>query len=109
MTEPYPLHWPESWPRARHRVRSKFAQKLPVHSNFQFHASRTLRLGDDPGVAVYFEWSDCEYVIVNDFYREIGDNVRALTNTVAALRSIERHGSGLFATALSGFKLGVAS
>lgn len=58
---------------------------------------------DDPGVAVYFELDSKPRCIPCDQYNRIEDNLAAIAATVAALRTIERHGSQMFEAAFSGF------
>lgn len=69
------------------------------------------RQPDDPGVAVYFSLSGESreaprryYAIACDGYRKVEENLRALVHTIAAMRTIERHGSSqLLEQAMSGF------
>ena len=69
------------------------------------------RQPDDPGVAVYFSLRGAHlgdsrryYAIACDSYRKVEENMRALANTLAAMRTIERHGSSqMREQAMSGF------
>jgi hypothetical protein len=130
--KPYPLCWPLAQPRTRVRMRSRFGGKQGrwtfgrarddlLDEIERLHASHTvlstnvrLRLDgipyanerepDDPGVAVYFRRKGKPFVIACDTYDRIADNCRAIMLTIAALRSIERHGSSsLLEQAFSGF------
>ena len=58
---------------------------------------------DDPGVAVYFDLNDVSRCLACDQYFRIEDNLAAIAATLAALRTIERHGSQLFEAAFTGF------
>lgn len=71
------------------------------------------RQPEDPGVAVYFSLRAVGeplgtprryYAIACDSYRKVEENMRALANTLAAMRTIERHGSSqMLEQAMSGF------
>lgn len=69
------------------------------------------RQPDDPGVALYFSLTGADskaprryYSIACDGYRKVEENMRALVHTIAAMRTIERHGSSqLLEQAMSGF------
>lgn len=58
----------------------------------------------DPGVAVYFVYKKKPMCFACDRWNTIGDNIRAIGQTVAALRGIERWGSGsMIEQAMQGF------
>lgn len=64
--------------------------------------------GPDQGVAIYFSRQPGRtvkhYAIACDVYRTVAENMRAITATLEAMRTIERHGSSsLLEQALSGF------
>lgn len=129
MTEPYPLHWPEHWPRtpAYRRRRSSFktamgkarddmlrelqrlgagrvvvSTDMPVRIDGLFYANAAQP--NDPGVAVYFHWRGKPYVVACDTYQRVYENVRAVGKTIEAMRTIERHGATqLLERAVSGF------
>jgi len=126
--EPYPLQWPEHWPRTRGRVSSRFSNaalgrsiddllnELRRFEARQVALTSDLRLRldgipyaqqaepDDPGIAVYFQWRGKPYVIACDRYKRCWENMRAVAKTVEAMRAIERHGaSQLLERAVSGF------
>lgn len=77
----------------------------------------TLGQPPDPGVAVYFtlvskaRWDGSlwvrdrrYYAIACDLYFKVEENMRALVHTIAAMRTIDRHGgSQLLEQAMSGF------
>lgn len=62
------------------------------------------RQPDDPGVAVYFELDGKPQVIPCDRYTKIEQNLAAVAATLAALRTLERHGSGIMERAFTGFQ-----
>lgn len=130
MTEPCPLQWPETWPRTRHPSASRFTAKplgmlrkdleteldrmgarqvvvstdIPIRGDGRFYASYSTS-GLDRGVAVYFHWRGKPHVVACDHYEKIWENLRAITKTIEALRTIERHGaSQLLERAVSGFQ-----
>lgn len=69
----------------------------------------------DPGIAVWFRrrvpspqpphtWTTKSFVVACDTYRRVRENMRAIAVTVAALRTIDRHGAGtMLEQAFSGF------
>ena len=57
----------------------------------------------DTGVAVYFTLDDKERCIPCDSYIRVADNLAAVAATLAALRTIERHGSNMFDAVFTGF------
>lgn len=124
-----PLEWPPGWARtaAGDRRRSSFRVSLarardelidelekfgathvvlstnkPVKRNGTFFANA--REPIDTGVAVTFQLRGKPHVIACDAYDQLRFNVRALGATIAAMRTIERHGaSQLLERAVSGF------
>jgi hypothetical protein len=59
---------------------------------------------DDPAVAVYFDRKGKPFVIACDNYETVRENLRAVGETVKALRAIERHGSSsMMEQAFTGF------
>ena len=132
--EAFPLAWPEHYPRTpRERRRtSPFsvspaqarddllnelrrlgARDIVLSSNVRT-ARDGFMVGDykepqDPGVAVYFirpkrSGGATAYAMACDSYATVRSNLRALGLTVAALRTIERHGSReLLERAFTGF------
>jgi hypothetical protein len=109
----FPLYWPDSWPRTKIRVPSKFKttiaaaldnvegsirrfgvdsghqmKNLVINSNY----SLTDRAPSDPGVAVYFTWADLASCIAVDRYTSIQENLQAIHHVVEAQRTMLRHG-----------------
>jgi hypothetical protein len=113
MTQAYPLHWPDSWPRGKTQGPSQFrtslsgALKNVQASLLQFGAdsgkkvesimvSSNFSLNDqspsDPGVAVYFTWDNISTCIAVDKYRKIECNLQAIHHCIEAERTKLRHG-----------------
>lgn len=129
MIEAYPLYWPEGQPRATsrrwarfevgfgrardemlHELRMMGAREVKVSTNVPLRKDGLPRMEDkepqDPGVAVYFLQgkTDRQLVIACDSYTKVRWNMRACGATVAALRSIQRHGATeLLERAFTGF------
>lgn len=133
MTEPYPLQWPDGWPRTPDcdRGHSRFtstlaralrdtlaelerlgasnvvvSSNLPQRHDGKFYTSATTRVTEpnDSGVAAYFQWRGKPYVIACDNYLRVWENLRAVGKTIEAMRTIERHGATqLLERAVSGF------
>ncbi len=61
------------------------------------------RTPSDPGVAVYFELDGNPQVVPCDQYSKIEQNIAAVAATLSALRTLERHGSGIMERAFTGF------
>ena len=113
MTQAYPLHWPEAWPRTKSPQASRFKttlhraignvedelqrfandsgkkiEGLVISSNF----SLTERNPHDSGVAVYFTWDGIATCIAVDRYSKIEENLQAIFHCVEAERTKLRHG-----------------
>ena len=58
---------------------------------------------DDPGAALYFTWDDQPKVIAVDTFSRIPQNIAGIAASINALRALDRYGSGLMNTALTGF------
>ena len=58
---------------------------------------------DDPAVSVWFILDGESRCIPCDTYDRIEDNLAGAAATIASLRTIERHGSGMFKAAFTGF------
>lgn len=118
MREPFPLQWPDGWPRtpSDRRERSRFADVSNYQAALELHRELRLYLaGDivitsnlptrsdglplagtsakDPGVAVYWTRRRVEYVMACDRWRSASENMRAIAKTIEALRGIDRWGS----------------
>lgn len=111
-----PLQWPAGWPRAKRREPSRFqvtlaaarddlyrelelmrARNMTISSNAALNLNGTISARQpfitDPGVAVYFTRKGQDLSIACDRWDTIGDNIRAVGLSVAALRGLERWGS----------------
>lgn len=126
----FPLEWPDDWPRTHpaRRTRSRFQKKsfgvirdqtlaelermgaagVQISTNVELRQDGLPRSGarnpDDPGAAIYFRWRGQPYVLACDTYQAVWENVHAIGKTIAAMRTIERHGaSQLLERAFSGF------
>ncbi len=128
MTEAYPLQWPQGRPRTKYPERSRFdttqdtaqyylfdelrqlgARNIILSTNLELrrdglpYASR--RPPDDKGIAVYFKHKARDMVFSCDRWDRVGDNIQAVRHTIAALRGIERWGSGdAMEAAFTGFQ-----
>ena len=130
MTEAYPLHWPDGWPRTRpdRRHPSRFAPKgLAAESEMiirELHLlgtryvviSTNVKLRrdglpysnkpklHDPGVAVYFERDGKQQCIPCDRWETVEENARAVWKSIEALRGLDRWGAKSFVdAAFAGF------
>jgi hypothetical protein len=113
MTQAYPLHWPENWPRTQRPGKSQFKTTLPgaiknVQNSLQLFAkdsekrveglmvSCNVSLMDsnpkDAGVAVYFTWDGISTCIAVDRYQRIEENLQAIHHVIEAERTKLRHG-----------------
>lgn len=129
MTEAFPLHWPQGWPRTDRykRERARFdvtpdrarremldeirllggreviiSTDTPLRLDGQPYANR--RTPDDPGCAVYFKRKGSDAVFACDKYDRLHDNMRAIGKTIGALRGIDRWGaSDMLDRAFTGF------
>ncbi len=126
--DPYPLTWPENWPRTKRPAVSNFygntigkardavlkelrlmgarsiviSSNLPLRKDGQLAAVRVALA--DPGVAVYFERDGAGQCIPCDKWSAVEDNLWAIAKTVAALRGIDRWGAKAMVDAtLKGF------
>jgi len=130
MKKPYPLQWPEGWPRTKtsRRRRARFDTGLHdaargIVDNLRMMQARqvvittdmparsdglpyaTAREPEDVGVAVW--WVDehgNERVIACDVWEKVGDNLHAIELSLAALRGLDRWGaSEVVKRAFAGF------
>lgn len=127
--EAYPLHWPAGQPRKsdHERRQGRFHVSLAVARDELLHELQLLGAVDvvistnvptkrnghlyatiqepaDPGVAVYFERKGRPYVFACDTFTRLLQNLRAIGNTIAALRAIQRYGaSDMLEQAFTGF------
>lgn len=116
MTQAFPLHWPEGWPRTARPASSRFdvsfaAARDGLIREIKMLGGRYVVISTDielrrdglpyanqpepkdRGVAVYFEWKGKQHVLACDRWDKIKDNLRALEKTVEAMRGIERWGA----------------
>lgn len=118
MTQAYPLQWPRGRARTKNRATSAFkvaaskaldelyqelsrfgAASVVVSTNIPTRLDGTpYRDGltqplEDPGVAVYFTKRKRAICLPCDTYRRPWENVRAIGLSVAAFRTMERHGA----------------
>lgn len=126
--EAYPLHWPQGRPRTKFPERSRFDVTQDMAQWYLFDELRQLgarnvilstncklrrdgmpyasqRAPDDRGIAVYFKHKDRDMVFSCDRWDQVKDNIQAIRHTIAALRGIERWGSGdAMEAAFTGFQ-----
>jgi hypothetical protein len=124
---PFPLMWPEKFPRREPHRRDKgtFKTTLPnaianVQNSLKLFASDSGKkledlsitsnytLGvhnpDDPGVAVWFVWDGMQVSIAVDRYTRIEANLQAIHHIIEARRVELRHGTlALVRATLTGF------
>lgn len=58
----------------------------------------------DPGAALYFKLDGKRQCIPCDSYTKVAQNLAAIAATISAIRTLERHGSGLMERAFTGFE-----
>jgi hypothetical protein len=129
MIEAFPLQWPVGFPRATKKKPSQFkctiaqardgiikqiqmmkgsaviiSTNIPVKKDGLLYASGK-PVDNDHGVAVYFTWRNEQRVLACDQYNSIWENLRAIENSIEAMRGLERWGcSDILARTFSGFK-----
>lgn len=117
MTTAYPLEWPPHKPRTQHPKDAAFQISLGVARDHLLNelrqlqathvvisANMELRLDGlpyanqkpiyDEAIAVYFMWKNNQMCFACDRWRRVKDNMRAVGLTVAALRGLDRWGTG---------------
>jgi len=128
MTEAYPLQWPVGRPRTKRPERSRFnvsfadardslfnelrlmGARLPVLSTNISLRRDGLPYANQPepedrGIAVYFEWKGRQMAFGCDRWDRTRDNVQAVRHTIAALRGLDRWGTGdMVESAFTGFE-----
>lgn len=113
MTQAYPLHWPQGFPRTTARQTSKFGTSVSAAiknvmdelRRFGNDSGRTVKdivlssnvtLTDqrpsDPGIAAYFRWENIDCCIAIDRYYKVEDNLQAIAKIIEAERTKLRHG-----------------
>lgn len=134
MTQAYPLHWPQGWPRTpslRRKPRlpggdrgadwnsvlarvSDEMERLGAR-NVVLSTNHPTRLDGrpygnvgavaDPGVAIYFTRKDRQLVMAQDAYQRVVDNIRSIAIAIEHMRGLERHGGGhMMERAFAGFE-----
>ena len=133
MTDAYPLAWPDGWPRANDRLqdlpggqrikgtgwnqvverlmrelRLLRATKIILSTNQPLRNDgmpyMAKRLIGDPGAAVYFQLKERNFVMAQDRYWRLHDNIRSLALAIEGLRQMQRHGGGhMMERAFQGF------
>lgn len=127
--EAYPLYWPDGWKRTPLYARKQSRFKASFTKSRDECVREITRLGgrdpiistnvalrrdglplagqrqpDDPGVAVYFTRKGTQQVLACDTYTSLEDNIHAVELTIAALRTLSRHGaSTILDRAFQGF------
>ena len=128
MTEAFPLHWPPGRQRVKRNERSRFnvsfakardelfrelrlmGARLPVLSTNVPLRRDGLPYANQPepkdtGVAVYFTWKDRQMAFSCDRWDRVRDNIQAIRHTIAALRGLDRWGTGdMVEAAFTGFE-----
>lgn len=128
MTEAYPLQWPVGRPRTKRRERSRFnvsfakardhlfrelalmGARLPVLSTNVSLRRDGLPYANQPepedsGICVYFEKKGKQFAFACDRWDRVRDNVQAVRHTIAALRGLDRWGTGdMVEAAFTGFE-----
>lgn len=118
MTATSPLIWPAHLPRTARRSPARFTttgpqaykqlvdevrrmggRNLIVSTNLPVTRGGLMNFGvrksaiTDPGVSIWFDRQGQELVLACDRWTTVEDNMRALGNTLEALRGIERWGT----------------
>lgn len=119
MTAPYPLAWPDGWPRtpAGARKPSRFdtsysaaydnllselrlmgatgvviSTNVPLRRDGRPYSEGMADKLDDPGVSVYFATKSGSRVMARDGHPTASENLHAIGHVIGHLRGIERHG-----------------
>jgi|HubBroStandDraft_1064217.scaffolds.fasta_scaffold25217_2 hypothetical protein len=128
---PYPLYWPLQYPRCAVRRNALFKVEFAAARTSLFHELEKLHARDvllssnvpirsdglprvpdrepeDPGVAVYFtrrvDGREKPFALACDAFSKVRWNLRAVQQTIEALRTIERCGTtSMMEQAFSGF------
>jgi len=126
MTTAYPLSWPDTLPRAKHREKGAFKTTLAgalknVEDSLGLFGkdsgkpvsaivlSSNVTLGqnapEDPGVAAWFVWEAQQICIPVDRYSTPAANLQAIHHVLEARRVELRHGTlALVRASFQGFK-----
>ena len=125
--EAFPLCWPAHRRRTSYRQYGRFktafakardhiiaeiqrlgGRQAIISTNIELRRDglpyATFKTPDDPGVAVYFSYKGKQMCFACDRYRNVEDNMHAISLTISALRGIARWGTGdMMESAFSGF------
>lgn len=126
MTSPFPLTWPDNFPRSARREKSRFQTSLAkalqnVRTSLESFVrdsgkpvtdivlSSNCALGvqhpADPGVAAWFKWAGESICIPVDRYAAPEENLQAIHHVIEARRTELRHGTlHLVKATMAGFK-----
>lgn len=126
MTTAFPLSWPDTMPRAKHRETGAFKTTLPaaldnVETSLRLFGrdsgkpvtnivlSSNVSLGvnkpADPGIAAWFTWEGQQLCIAVDRYLTPAANLQAIHHILEARRTELRHGTlNLVRATFQGFK-----
>lgn len=129
MRSPFPLQWPDNWPRtpAEQRPDGRFRLSLTMavrelqRELFRLGATDAVITSDlpvkgdgtpyadgrasDPGIAVWFTLDGAEHVLACDRWTDAADNLRAIGCSIEALRGLKRWGAAdLVNRAFTGFR-----
>ena len=124
----YPLQWPVGWKKTSIPKKSQFrvssfaklrnelinslklmnAKNVIISSNIPLNtrgeASSLFSRPFDKGAAIYFTYKDKQMVFACDIFNRVEDNIKSITNTINAIRGIERWGaSEMLERAFTGF------
>lgn len=130
MARTYPLDWPSTHDRTDSLDRRRSRFKSSRSASFVMLRDELARFGAeniivssdmkqrqdgggflssqsepaDPGIVARFQWGGRPFIIACDGYNSVAGNLRAVQETIAAMRAIDRHGSTrLLEQAVSGF------
>jgi hypothetical protein len=97
----------ESAKELENEIRRMSGKNMIISSNLKVKANglpySNQRTPDDPGVAVYFQWSKRDLVFACDKWLTIEDNLWAIVKHIEALRGQERWGVGSLDQAFAGY------
>lgn len=113
MTQAYPLHWPQDFPRTSNPKKSKFntsifgalnnvndelrrfgkdSEKPVTNVLVSSNVSLGIHAPKDGAVAVYFRWENMDCCIAVDRYLRPEENLQAISLIIESQRTQLRHG-----------------